>query len=258
VMMGVVGAAIFWFFAVWGEEHSRAVPPHAGGPPSFGTTFGALWGQTHTRRYALFLAASAFFAFMQDAILEPFGGDVFGLSAGETTRFNAFWGSGVLVGMLGTILVTRHRRPDQQVHTTARGLMVLAGALACLSGASLLAVERLVTPTLIMFGLGFGVFTVGGVSLLMAMTTETQAGSYLALWSVIQLVARGAGIAGGGLIRDLAIVLTGQFSTAYAVLFAIEAAGVVISIGLLYRVNISDDSLRTPPEAGEILAAAGE
>ena len=55
----------------------------------------------------------------------------------------------------------------------------------------------MVMPTLIFFGLGFGIFTVGGVSLLMAVNQESQAGTYLALWSVIQLISRGAGIACG-------------------------------------------------------------
>ena len=59
------------------------------------------------------LGASALFVFMQDAVLEPFGGDLFGLAMGETTRFNAFWGSGVLFGLIVTMLLTRRWRPDQ-------------------------------------------------------------------------------------------------------------------------------------------------
>jgi len=54
------------------------------------------------------------------------GGDLFGLPVGETTRFNAFWGSGVLLGMVITMLFTRRWRPDQQVGTTMWGLGLLA------------------------------------------------------------------------------------------------------------------------------------
>ena len=74
----------------------------------------------------------------------------------------------------------------------------------------------MVMPTLILFGFGFGIFTVGGVSLLMAMNQEEKAGAYLALWSVIQLISRGAGIAAGGIIRDVGLAITGSYSAAYA------------------------------------------
>jgi BCD family chlorophyll transporter-like MFS transporter len=73
----------------------------------------------------------------------------------------------------------------------------------------------------------------------MAMSSEERAGSYLALWSVIQLVARGTGIASGGLIRDLALLATGQMHLAYATLFLTEAAGIFIAIMLLRQVDIA-------------------
>ena len=48
--------------------------------PSIREAISAIWADPRARRYAIFLAVSAFFAFMQDAMLEPFGGDVFGLA----------------------------------------------------------------------------------------------------------------------------------------------------------------------------------
>ena len=124
-------------------------------------------------------------------MLEPFGGDVFDLAAGETTRFNAYWGAGVIVAMIATLVFTRRRRPDQQVSTTSWGLALLGLSLLLLGVVSLRGALPMVMPTLIFFGLGFGIFTVGGVSLLMAVNQESQAGTYLALWSVIQLISAG-------------------------------------------------------------------
>jgi BCD family chlorophyll transporter-like MFS transporter len=54
----------------------------------------------------------------------------------------------------------------------------------------------------------------------------------------VLLVARGAGIAGGGLLRDLALNLTGRFDSAYAILFLFEALGLLATIPLLRRVDI--------------------
>lgn len=265
VMIGMAGAAVFWFFSVRGEEKpmdnnaTLAAASAAQKAPSFQATFGRIWSQDATRRYAIFLGASAFFAFMQDAVLEPFGGDVFGLAAGETTRFNAYWGVGVLLGMVGTILATRRWRPHQQARTAAWGLALLGSSLVLLGTTSFLERQAWVMPVLIVFGLGFGIFTVGGVSLLMAMSTEERAGSYLALWSVIQLVTRGAGIASGGLIRDIALAVSDQFSTAYGVLFLIEALGLYGSIYLLRQVDIASFARhRTPPSPSEMLAATSD
>lgn len=239
VLIGMAGAAAFWLFSVWGEERRVVTVEVSESAPSFLVALTDIWSDVHTRRYALFLAASAFFTFMQDAVLEPFGGDVFGLPAGETTRFNAYWGIGVLVAMVGTVIATRHRRPEQQVNTTAWGLAMLGISLLLLGAVSLLETLTWVTPVLIVFGLGLGVFTVGGISLLMAMSTEEQAGRYLALWSVIQLIARGAGIAVGGIIRDVALMFSGQHSTAYATVFILEALGILAAIALLHWADVS-------------------
>jgi BCD family chlorophyll transporter-like MFS transporter len=238
VLVSIVGAAFFWFFSVLGEEQRGAVSAPPEETPSFIKTFSTIWTDIRAKRYAIFLGASAFFAFMQDAVLEPFGGDVFHLAAGETTRFNAYWGVGVLAGMIGTMLITRRWRPEQQVSTTAWGLVLLGLALSLLGLASLSEVLEWVMPILIFFGLGFGIFTVGGVSLLMAMSKEKHAGSYLALWSVIQLVSRGAGIAMGGVLRDLALLLTKGFAISYALVFGLEAMGIFACVLLLQRADV--------------------
>lgn len=257
VWIGMAGAALFWFFSVWREERPVAgaadVQP-AAAAPSFRRTFGAMWADPRARRYAVFLAASAFFAFMQDAMLEPFGGDVFGLAAGETTRFNAYWGVGVLISMVGTLILTRRRRPDQQVGATSLGLALLALPLLALGAASLTENLPAVRPILVLFGLGFGIFTVGGVSLLMAVNVEQRAGAYLALWSVIQLVARGAGIATGGVIRDVALATSGQFAVAYASVFLIEALGLLTCIWLLARVDVPAFARQARLRPTEVLA----
>jgi BCD family chlorophyll transporter-like MFS transporter len=258
VVVGMTGAAFFWLFSIWGEERRNASPPTPKISSSVRVTFRSLWVDRRTRRYALFLGASAFFAFMQDAILEPFGGDVFGLAAGETTRFNAYWGMGVIVGMIGTAFLTRRRRPDQQSVTTAGGLVILGLSLILLGFTSLQETQNAVMPALVIFGFGFGIFTVGGVSLLMAMSVEEQAASYLALWSVVQLVARGAGIAAGGVIRDAALAISDQFSIAYATVFFVEAAGILLSIALLHRVNIKGFVSEHTRLSSEVVATAAE
>jgi BCD family chlorophyll transporter-like MFS transporter len=245
VIFGMIGATFFWLVSVLGEERRArrigAMPPIPVGETqalSMRATLSGIWSDQRTRRYAIFLGVSAFFAFMQDAVLEPFGGDVFGLTVGETTRFNAYWGVGVLISMIVTYGLTRRYRPDQQVNTTAWGLLLLGMGVALLSVAAVRESLTMVVPVLVFFGVGFGVFTVGGVSLLMAVTTAEMAASYLALWSVIQLVSRGLGIAAGGVLRDLFNILSGDIAVAYGAVFAVEAVGLFCAIWLLRRVDI--------------------
>lgn len=252
-LMVAAGAAVVWVGSVWHEERSAAAPAP---DHDVHRTLAGIWTDLRTRRYAVFLGTSAFFAFMQDAVLEPFGGDVFDLPVGQTTRFNAYWGSGVLLGMLLTMLATRRWRPDQQANTTGWGLALLAVPLVALGAASWLAELNWVRPLLLIFGIGFGIFTVGGVSLLMAMSKERAAGSYLALWSVIQLVGRGAGIAFGGVARDAALALTGDFSGAYALVFWVEAAGAAICIWLLQRVDVTGFAAQRAEHASAQAAGA--
>ncbi len=257
VLIGMSVAAILWFTSVWREERPTSGAADTQ-PGSLSSVLRNIWSSRSTRRYALFLAASALFAFMQDAVLEPFGGDVFGLTVGETTRFNAYWGGGVLLGMLGALWITRRRDPDEQVGTTAWGLGWMALPLLGLGAASALASLGWVRPLLLAFGLGFGVFTVGGVSLLMAMSREQHAGSYLALWSAIQLVSRGAGIALGGALRDLSLSLTGGFASAYALVFSVEAIGLLACVALLRRVDVAGFAARRHVvHSVEVLAGAG-
>lgn len=240
VLIGMGVAATFFLLALWGEERPgqavAADDPHEQVP--FAQLLREMWADTHTRRFFLFLALGATSAFAQDAVLEPFGGDVFGMEAGETTRFNAYWGAGVLISLVGTVLFTRRRLAHEQTGTTVLGLLLTAAPLALLAGVAFGAVRNLLIPVLFLFGIGFGIYTVGAVSLLMAMTSDRRAGAYLGLWSVAQLVFRGVGIFLGGFVRDVALAASGSFTIAYATVFALEAIGLCVCAWLLLKVDV--------------------
>jgi BCD family chlorophyll transporter-like MFS transporter len=219
-----------------------------------------MWADQQTRRFFLFLALGATSAFAQDAVLEPFGADVFGLSVGDTTRFNAYWGSGVLLSLIATVLFTRRRQAHEQTPTTAIGLALTALPLALLGVVALAEAQALLIPVLFLFGVGFGVYTVGAVSLLMAMTSDARAGAYLGLWSVAQLLFRGLGIFLGGFVRDVALRLSGSMPVAYGTVFLLEAVGLFVCIWLVLRVDVPSFARvrQAQPAPGATLAAAAE
>jgi BCD family chlorophyll transporter-like MFS transporter len=254
VLIGGALALLFWVAPLVGTEPRRVLPDEP--PAPFLPVLREIWADRRTRAFFLFLALGAASGFAQDAILEPFGSDVFGLDVGATTRFNAYWGGGVLLSMIGTSVAIRRRMPAEQVPTTTLGLACSALTLALLGAVAIGGVRSLLIPTLFLFGLGFGVYTVGALSLLMAMTSDRNAGAYLGLWTVAQLVFRGAGIFLGGAGRDALLWLSGSFGVAYGGVFLLEAVGLLLCIPLLAQSDVRGFAASRPQVRVSPLALA--
>lgn len=239
VLIGMSIAFGFIAFALWrAERPASAVETDPTPPEPFLPLLRQMWSDVRARRFFLFLALGAVSAFAQDAVLEPFGGDVFELDNGQTTRFNAYWGVGVVISLLATVYFTRHRAAHEQTGVAMLGLALTALPLFLLSVLAITEWQALLIPVLVMFGLGFGIYTVGAVSLLAAMTTERHAAAYLGLWSMTQLLFRGLGIFAGGAVRDIALWISGSLPLAYASVFLLEAIGLLVCIVILQRVDV--------------------
>ena len=61
-----------------------------------------LTSSRQTAIFFFFLMMVTTSLFMQESVLEPYGGDVFGMGIGETTLLNSFWGVGILLGYSAT------------------------------------------------------------------------------------------------------------------------------------------------------------
>ncbi len=240
VLAGMAIAAIFFFYSIFGEEQpgQAIVTDDPQDQMPFLALLGQMWADRRTRMFFLFMSLGAISAFAQDAVLEPFGGDVFGMSVGETTRFNAYWGVGALVSLIATVIVTRKRMAHEQSGTTLIGMVLTAMPFIMLAFIAMSATRWLLIPALVCFGLGYGVYTAGAISLMMAMTSDKRAGAYLGLWSVSQLVFRGVGIFLGGAIHDTAILLGASAPLAYASVFSLEALGMLACITLLIQADV--------------------
>jgi len=59
------------------------------------------------RFFFWFLSLSMLFAFSQDLILEPFGGQVFNMPASVTTRFTAYWAVTAIIGTIVFLVLSR-------------------------------------------------------------------------------------------------------------------------------------------------------
>ena len=91
---------------------------------------------------------------------------------------------------------------------------------------------------ILLMGLGTGAFTVGGVSLMMDLTVDGQAGLFVGAWTLAQALAKfGSSVLSGGL-HDLVLGFGGASHVAYALIFGVEAAGLLLTTWLLLHVNV--------------------
>jgi BCD family chlorophyll transporter-like MFS transporter len=258
-----IGLSIpFWLFSLIGEDPrvraDELAAAQAEPTPPFSQLMRDLWSDTRARQFFIFLALGAMAAFAQDAILEPFGGDVFGLGLGDTTRFNIYWGLGVLLAMVGTTIATRKLAPHQQKATVRIGLSLAGMGLLALALTAFFRLEFMIIPVIFAFGLGVGIYSVGTMALLMAMTTDKNAGAYLGLWTVPQLVFRGIGIALGGVLRDVFLWASGSPVMAYGTVFFLEAVGMAACVVLINRLDVVGFTQGEQPSPAETIAALAD
>lgn len=205
------------------------------------------------RRFFVFTLVATVFLFLQQAVLEPFGGDVLGLSVRATTGFNAVQTIGVLVGML----ITGRGIADRAGHkrTATVGLVGSAVAFTALAAAALSGSVEASWLGVLLVGLTTGLFNVAVLALMMAMSVPERVALLMGAWTASHALADGIATAGGGLLHDLALRVT-SVEVAYASVFAVEAAGLALCVPLLRRINVDTFAKDVAAESARRSAAA--
>ena len=209
------------------------------GKADFKTSFAQVWSEPDARRFTVFIFVSMLAYSMQDLILEPFGGLVFGLSPAETTKLSGAQNAGVFLGMLLVALAANPRTAFGSLRAWASG-----GCIA--SAFSLLAIvwaagsSDVLNLKAAIFTLGFsnGAYAVAAIGSMMALASRGQAqreGMRMGIWGASQALSFGAGGFCGTIAADLLRALLGAPGPAYAVVFIFEAALFVISAVLALR-----------------------
>ncbi|MEM0988954.1 MAG: PucC family protein [Pseudomonadota bacterium] len=191
--------------ALWRQERVKpmSAAERAAPRPAFSDAwadFGA-GGQAGRLLAVVFLGTMAFQ--MQDVLLEPYGGEVLGLSVSATTLLTAAWAVGSLVGFgLAARWLARGLNPYAMC---ARGLVIGLAAFSAVIMSSPVASAPLFFTGTALIGLGGGQFAVATLTAAMTMPVGEKAGRGLALgaWGAAQATAAGLGIAIGGGLRDV-------------------------------------------------------
>ncbi|WP_371156106.1 PucC family protein [Jannaschia sp. 2305UL9-9] len=189
--------------ALWKQESMRPTTraERAAPAPQFRDAWADL-GQGGTAGrllLAVFLGTMAFN--MQDVLLEPYGGEILGLSVSATTLLTASWAVGALVAFgLAARWLSAGMNPTRMA---ARGVLAGVAAFSAVIFASPLGSSALFFAGAVGIGFGGGLFAVATLTTAMTLPTGL-AGRGLALgaWGAAQATAQGLSTALGGGLRD--------------------------------------------------------
>ena len=250
IIVTMIVGGFFWLYSIWGVERwirqqkgvtlAEELPQVAATPQAnLGETIRHIWQDQRTRRFFYFLALSTFAAWAQDAILEPFGAEVFHLPLERTTRFNSYWQAATVVSLVGGAYLWRKRPPERQQRVASSGLLVMAAGMGLLAATAVFNLVHLVEIALLLFGFGFGLYSFGGFSLMAVMASDKEAGTYLGLWTISVLLFKGLGTFAGGALRDIFLLTLGLSSgLSYGLIFLLEGVGLASAVFILARVDV--------------------
>jgi BCD family chlorophyll transporter-like MFS transporter len=182
---------------------------------------------------------------MQDVLLEPYGGQVLGLSVAATTSLTALFAAG---GVAGFVLAARGIGRGGDAHRTA-GMGALCGAFAFVVVALSAPLESIAVFAFgtALIGFGAGLFAHGTLTACMQVAPPEQTGLALGAWGAVQATAAGVAIGLSGVLRDGVAAIAdagllgdglGGPTTGYVAVYLIEVAllfATLVAVGPLVR-----------------------
>jgi len=216
-----------------------------------------IWAERRARNFTLFVFLSMNAYFMQELILEPYAGLVFGYTPGQSTTLSGAQNGGVFIGMLTVgIMATGLKIGSLRAWVSA----------GCLGSAALLCTIALngaggnfapLTPLVVALGFFNGMFAVAAIGSMMALASdgrERREGTRMGLWGAAQAIAAGFGGLTGAAAADLFRTVLPD-GAAFGAVFTLEAAlFVAAAIMALHVLGRTD----THPQPGTPALVPGE
>jgi BCD family chlorophyll transporter-like MFS transporter len=211
----------------------------------FWPTFRALlWNDPTARLFFLIVTLTLFGTQMQDVLLEPYAGLVFGLDVSATTALTMFWGLGTLISILlsGLFLVKWvGLKPLFRV-----GITILLVLFPMLVVTGYLQNPNLLRLTVLGIGLGTGLAAASLLALMVQFTTVRRAGLMVGVWGVGHQLGRAlASLTGGMLVDGMNRITQNNYLVSYGTAFVLEALMLLVALVLIGRLQIeSAEALR--------------
>ena len=244
-----ITALLVTVIAVWRIEGPRPSGPRHWTPDAgraavpFRAALIEVWGEPAARRFTVFVFLSMLAYSLQDLILEPYAGLVFGLTPGESTQLASVQHGGVMLGMIGVALA------GSAIGGRILGSMrvwIVGGCIASAAALLGLALGAFVPDWPLhanVFALGaangaFAVAAIGSMMTLAGQGAGERAGLRMGLWGASQAIAFGVGGFVGTLASDVARWLLHSPEVAYAMVFTGEAVLFLLAAVLALRLAL--------------------
>ncbi len=206
-------------------------------PPSFAAAWQAFIKGDDARRRLIAIGLGTMAFSMQDVLLEPYGGQVLGMTVSETTWLTAALATGGLLGFGWASAVLSRGSDPYRMAAAGAWLGIPAFAAVILAGPS--ESVMMFAGGVLLIGFGGGLFGHGTLTATMHSAPKAQIGLALGAWGAVQATAAGVAVALGGIGRDVmtAIAANGTLgqtlsgpAVGYAVVYSVEIVLLIITI----------------------------
>jgi BCD family chlorophyll transporter-like MFS transporter len=238
-VVGVVtlGAFALTALAVWGIEARVISRPQEAAAP-FLDGLREVWAEPKARMFTLFVFLSMTAYFMQELILEPYSGLVFGFTPGQSTTLSGAQNGGVFLGMVVVGVAGTALRLFTLKTWVIVGCIGSAAARLGITALGQMGPGAPLLPAVVAMGFFNGMFAVAAIGSMMALAGEgrdAREGTRMGLWGAAQAIAAGfGGLAGAGL-ADLARTAMPD-AAAFGAVFSFEALLYLASAVMALRV----------------------
>ncbi len=212
-----------------------------------------LTASRQTQVFFTFLIVMTLGLFIQDPILETYGGEVFNLAVGKTATLNAFWGGGTLIGLSAAGFWFIPKLGKQK--TARLGCMLVATSMLWIVAAGFTGKPVFLQLALLLFGICSGLVTTGAITLMLDFTVPETAGTFIGAWGLSQALARGLATVFGGMALDIGRLVFVNTVWAYGFVFSLQALAMIVAVKLIDRVNVREFQTTSKDAVKAVIAA---
>jgi len=247
LLVGMIGASAFYSLALVDFSAMHLIQVIQGTAVfTIALNIVAIWKQearnparvatrgTRTVRLLLAVAVGSVAFSMQDILLEPYGGEILGMSVGRTTLLTGFWAAGAMAGFAWA--AHSLQAGGEMYRIAARGLLIGISAFSLIILAEPLGMRGLFYLGAAGVGLGGGLFSVGTLLGAMALSARSESGIVVGAWGAVQSTAMGSSLLAAGLIKNGVnnLALEGRLGEAMATPAAGYLTVYTLEIALLF------------------------
>ena len=232
------GAVTLTVLAMWKVE-SKQNQPSTEQETSFFEGISEIWSEPKARHFAIFVFLSMTAYFMQELILEPYAGLVFGFTPGESTSLSGAQNGGVFLGMLCVGIVCTGLNLGSLKIWIVSGCVGSAASLVGIAVLGIGAPANYLSIAVVFLGFFNGMFAVAAIGSMMSLAGQgrgAREGTRMGIWGAAQAIAAGFGGLLGAVSVDLMKLVSGTEATAYGSVFLLEAAIFLVSATMAIKI----------------------